>query len=127
MAGDATVVEKDPKARRSIATLVLLEYPPSDKPLRFLIAGSRSVDKDDVGKKAEHGASAFFYEQHSCPTNWIGNAEVIAYDGNPDPHGFLRYVREIDRPDLPDECMEEDRAYFALFPELLSQEPIKPR
>lgn len=75
----------------------------------------------------ERGDSSFYYESHSCPTNWIGDAVMISLNGDTDPHGFLRYVREVDRPDIPDASMEEDEALVALFPEMLDQKPIKPR
>ncbi len=118
--GADTVITKDPNESRRIQILTLLEYPPSDKPLRFLLAGHRYESKRDKSRRD----SRFFYEEHSCPTNWIGESEMIAFDGDTDPHGFLRYVREVDRPDLPDN--DGDAALRQLFPEMESQTPVAP-
>lgn len=121
-----TVTVKDPQGRRSIPTLVLLEYPPSDKPLRFLLRHNRSVKKGEMARDPEYGGPRYYFEEHSCPTNWLRNVCMVALDGDTDPHGFLRYVRDIDEPDIPDGCMEEDAALQALFPEMLSTAPITP-
>lgn len=120
--GEATKIFKDDKGRRKLDTLVLLEYPRTDKPLRFLIKGRRYVENEDQ----EYDGSGYFYEEHSCPTNWLKDCAMVAFDGDTDPHGFLRYVREIDCPDLPDNCMEEDEALIQLFPEMLDTRPLDP-
>ena len=122
--GADTELVKDAKGRRQIKVLTLLEHPAAGAPpLRFLVDGYRFVD--DLCPDGEEDNKRFFYEEHSCPTNWIGDSRMIAWDGDHDPHGFLRYVRQIDTPELPDNCMEEDAALLALFPEMLSSEPIK--
>lgn len=125
--GADTVLVKDPRESRKIDTLVLLEYPPSDKPLRFLIEGMRFVDKKDLSRHPEYGGPRYFYEEHSCPTNWLKHCTMVAFDGDTDPHGFLRYVRDIDRPDLPENCMDEDEALRQMFPEMLDRKPLPPR
>ena len=122
--GVDTVITKDPKGRRAIETLVLLEYPPSELPLRFLMQKQRYEDDSDPDKKSN---AAYYFEEHSCPTNWIGKAVVISLGHDPDPHGFLRYVREIDTPELPEDHNEVDNLYYDLFPELINGEPIAPR
>lgn len=62
----------------------------------------------------------YFYETHSCPTNWIGEAVCIIEDGDTDPHGFLEFVRATfvskeAEPDNPD-------ALFKIFPEVFTGE-----
>ena len=32
-----------------------------------------------------------FYEEHSCPTNWLDNCAAVIENGDDDPHGFLRH------------------------------------
>lgn len=120
MRGEATVIEKIPSGARFADTLVLLEYPPSDKPLRFLMRGRRYELPGDPGDMR------FYYEQHSCPTNWIGQAVMISHGGCTDPHGFLRYVRETPCPDLPETSMGEDEVLVGLFPEMEDVNPVSP-
>ena len=51
----------------------------------------------------------FFYEEHSCPTNWIGHCVAVIKNGDTDPHGFLEYVRSVSiPPDLDIDEMEQD-------------------
>jgi ribosomal protein L37AE/L43A len=72
-------------------TLDLLVLEPQDKPIYFVLTGRHyQTIPDDA-----YDGVQYFYEEHSCPTNWIGNTVMISVDGNTDPHGFLRYVRSM--------------------------------
>jgi len=105
--GVETVLEKS--EQRFDKTLDLLVLDPSDKPVFFVLAGKRFVDHaDDDG-----GNTRYFYEEHSCPTNWIGEAVMIAVGGDTDPHGLLRYVRSV-----PATSDAHDDEIIAAFPEV---------
>jgi ribosomal protein L37AE/L43A len=39
----------------------------------------------------------YYYEQHTCPTNYLQNVEMVINlaDGDTDPHGIFKYVGAI--------------------------------
>lgn len=96
-----------------ISTWDLLVLPPQDKPLYFVVEG---MDWSNRPKDASN--FAFFYEEHSCPTNWL-KPEMMAFDGDTDPHGVIRFVRSIRQT----EVVESDHGgedWEAAFPEIIS-------
>ena len=34
----------------------------------------------------------YFYNQHTCPTNWLRDIEQIEFEGDKDPHGVFEFV-----------------------------------
>lgn len=34
----------------------------------------------------------YFYEEHTCPTNWVSEIEEIVFEGDHDPHGLFELV-----------------------------------
>lgn len=68
----------------------------------------------------------YFYEKHSCPTNWFHDIVAVIEDGDADPHGFLDFVavRDIpegfdpDRPGNTNSGIDEAEVWAELFPEL---------
>lgn len=73
-------------------TLNLLVIPPRDKPVYFVVEGIAAVgDPPGEGKD-------YFYEEHSCPTNYV-ECEAIIYEGDEDPHGVFQFVRAVAAPD----------------------------
>lgn len=81
---------------RTVATDVTLKLPPQTGPVRFIVRGMRflpadgSPDPDTEEERAEQ--DRYFYEEHDCPSNWLG-CEVIGPDGDEDPHGLFRWVK----------------------------------
>lgn len=116
--GDVLV---EPTQHRTIRTLDLLVLKPQDKPVYFVVSGMRftgethawssKAEDDDVVEQARH--KQFYYEEHSCPTNWF-EPEVVYYDGDDDPHGLIEFVAHRDEDGFPaDECVgpnDRDRA-----------------
>ena len=98
-------------------TIVCL--PPQDKPVYFVLANAYPSTEDGLLDSAEADASQqYFYEEHSCPTNWL-QPEVVAFDGDLDPHGLIEYVRRVPA----DQVMFLDEAHLngdwlSVFPEL---------
>lgn len=54
----------------------------------------------DTGDKPPYEETAdnkrYYYEEHTCPTNFMRGVERIIYDGDFDPHGIFKYVRHVD-------------------------------
>lgn len=110
--GAATEVHKI-KSRFS-KTLDLLVLEPHDKTIYFVLLGNRYHPEPDDG----YDGKQFFYESHSCPTNWIGKTVMISVDGNTDPHGLLKFVRSVPSLALPDDPNTEDKIIITAFPEV---------
>jgi hypothetical protein len=34
----------------------------------------------------------YFYNEHTCPTNWLRDIEQIEFEGDTDPHGVFEFV-----------------------------------
>ncbi len=70
-------------------TLVTLE---SKGPVRLIVEGMSHTLKD--GKPDPEDHDEFFYNEHTCPTNFMHNVVKVVdpADGNEDPHGIFAYV-----------------------------------
>lgn len=91
---------------------VLLKVQPSDH-LFFVL---RVRDYNFVG---DEGHDNYFYDEHTCPTNWTNEIVAVIENGDPDPHGFATFVAA--RPE-PAAFEENDYAYMAVFPEITKSE-----
>jgi hypothetical protein len=78
-----------------IETTDVLVLPPQAQPVYFVVRGMRFSHNPDPD-----GAKQFFYEEHSCPTNWL-HPEMVYCDGDADPHGLLKFVSSTDSSMLP--------------------------
>lgn len=105
---DGVVILSKNDTRQFVSCYVLLRR----GDLFFIMRHRRYVENG--GDTDATGSVSFYFEEHSCPTNWLGNtAEVIA-SGESDPHGFLQYVRHIDTEAVED---KENSDWRAMFPE----------
>lgn len=51
-------------------------------------AKDRKENPDDADSNTR-----YYYEEHTCPTNFLGVEEVITDDGDHDPHGIFKFVK----------------------------------
>lgn len=108
-------------AGRRIATMDVLILRPQDKPIYFVVKGMRFEPRDspvteDTGKK-------FFYESHSCPTNWL-QPVLMYHDGSDDPHGLIEYVATVDLAALPPNETVSPNAHEAALVEIIERHAI---
>lgn len=101
-----TDIEVEPVAGHKIDTFVLLKIEPQEKPVFFVVKGLQ------IGTR-EEGHERYYYEEHSCPTNYV-RCEAIISESDSDPHGIFSFVRSIPIPE-ENEPDQEDWALF--FPE----------
>lgn len=96
-------------------SLALLKFDGKDGPVFFVIEHwpSEGEANDEF-----QGHARYFFEEHSCPTNWIGSCVAVIKDGDSDPHGFLEFVRALDKPPEFNDKSEDDLK--KLFPEAFS-------
>lgn len=104
--GQSAAIEKI-EGGGKIETLVLLRV---TDPCFVVVRGMRFADHEDN--------SEYFYNEHTCPTNWAPKIEAFIQDGDTDPHGVAGFVRVIDMPSGHD---EDDADWLALFPETAVQ------
>jgi hypothetical protein len=38
----------------------------------------------------------YFYNEHTCPTNWLQDIQQIEFEGDTDPHGVFEFVSVAD-------------------------------
>lgn len=81
---------------RKINTLVLLVLNGAslrDEPI-FLVTQGMVFEKNG---KIDYSNQEYFYEQHTCPTNFL-RADMLVGDDT-DPHGIFRYLETVAMPD----------------------------
>jgi hypothetical protein len=79
--------DERPDRERWERAFVVLEIPPHDKPIRLLLD-----THTHVGPGFDDSSRTYFYDEHTCPTNWTRDIAELVIDGDSDPHGFARYV-----------------------------------
>lgn len=95
--------------------LVLLKVDPDELPLYFVIA-ARHYQSDDQDQGYDH--NSYFYDEHTCPTNWTDDIVAVVANGDDDPHGFAKFVRRIPMPDDMDDAGDgSEKSWQELFPE----------
>jgi hypothetical protein len=85
---------------RRVPTVDILVLPPQEKPVYFVVEGGRFEDPTIPDDCPEEESKEFYYESHSCPTNWL-DPIMVYHDGDTDPHGLIQFVLYADRDTLP--------------------------
>ena len=73
----------------------ILELPPQTESVFFTVRSMRFNEPVLTEKATE--AHRFFFEEHTCPTNWMDRVEEIRIGQDRDPYGLFRYVRSYDK------------------------------
>lgn len=116
-----------PEPGRKVPTLDLLVLRPQSPPVYlarrgFSIVGDRGVAGKDhpIDSPESQDSTRFYYEEYSCPTNWLNNFVMMAVDRDHDPHGVIDFVRRVARPAAVggDDCSAEVESVLAAFPEI---------
>jgi|SRR6185369_1883682 len=98
--------------------LSLLKLQAGDRTVYFVIASASSSTSIEELQKNK----AFFFQEHSCPTNWLKDVVAVIEDGNDDPHGVLEFVRSVFIPDDASiEELEEKEKLLSIFPEAFNK------
>lgn len=82
---------------------VLLRYAASTRndPLHVILQTSHA--SDDLAMEAvEPGSSSigYYYDEHTCPTNWTREIHTIVAGQDSDPHGVFEFVAAMDFEDV---------------------------
>lgn len=70
---------------------VVLEVVPTEEPIRFQVLS----EEYDHGEGYTDRNLEYFYNEHTCPTNWIRDVKKIIVGSDTDPHGFARVVQSF--------------------------------
>lgn len=90
---------------KKIDTLVLLRK----DDLFLVVKGMRFVGH---GKDETIGANdQYFYEQHTCPTNYLKDVVAVIQGDSADPHGLFEYWNTVDAAGV-DDCESDSVEYW---------------
>ncbi len=70
---DGSVQIEQMPGERIVKTFDVLRLPPQDKDVYFIVSGMRFEPGENHAE--------YFYESHSCPTNWL-RPEMVYHDGD---------------------------------------------
>ena len=103
--------------QQKVDTLDLLILLPQEKPVYFVIKG---MGFRKIGERTDFDGKDFFYESHSCPTNWLRQIERLVIENDDDPHGLLRFVRSIESASavMQEQGNFSEADVFKTFPEI---------
>lgn len=100
-----------------IKRLVLLDLDIDglEKPIQIVVHGMRFEPKYGLCK-SQSEADEYFYNEHTCPTNYLQSIEIIIEGDNADPHGIFKFNKAIDLDDeLKSKICEIGRNNSVLF------------
>ena len=101
--GTPSVTTVKPDKPKSEEVYDLLVLPPQDEPV-YLI-----VSTEDYGHKDRD--QSFYYNEHTCPTNWIKNVVGIVIGADSDPHGLFEFVGRTYHHEASAENIHHDNNY----------------
>lgn len=78
------------RAEKQVRQTVLLEIRPTEEPIRFRVSVPRVRFHKD--QQEHEDGIRYYYEEHTCPTNWFGLVDQISVGEDTDPHGFVEVV-----------------------------------
>lgn len=70
-----TIIQYEGQSKPFAPALALLRTRTS--PAIYFIVPVRSMDPDNVGE------NRYFYDEHTCPTNWINDSTIVVRNGQP--------------------------------------------
>ncbi len=97
-------------------TYDLLVIPPRAEPVYLVVNGTLFDCK--IGEEKDEDGKQFYYDEHTCPTNWVDRIEAFCHDGDVDPHGVAQFVRSVPVPEYEGDCNDDNQKFKTLFPEL---------
>ncbi len=103
-------------------TLVLLRIDGKIGPIYFVVEGLNTWPEtlDEM-----IGHARYFYEEHTCPTNFIG-VPLISIAGDHDPHGLFKFVDAVWMMDEYKAAAygSEEEYLLRIFPQIAQEKTI---
>jgi hypothetical protein len=99
-------------------TLSLLKICANEGDIYFVMeinSGYQDINQSPKTLAEIQDYNKYYFEEHSCPTNWIGDCVAIIQDSDTDPHGIMEFIKTVKIPLDFDLNKEKDLEKF--FPE----------
>lgn len=105
-------IRNDKAGVKTKPSVTLLKLEAGSSPVFIILDNPRNAG-ETIEQIKEH--QQYVFEEHSCPANWMPQCVAIIQDGDPDPHGFLTFVRSADVPEGFETYGHQD--WDKIFPE----------
>lgn len=98
--GDVDIAQSTKEHDTFMPCLVLLKSQHKDNPIYVMLNG-KAHSTQIVLEQQEQGSSAqpYYYNSHTCPTNFIRDIIAVTFKQDIDPHGVFEFVRLLSIPD----------------------------
>lgn len=107
---------------RFTRSMALLKLDGKGGPVFFVMDHARYHASETESDEENQKHQRYYFEEHSCPTNWLRKCVAVIQNGDWDPHGFLDFVRAADVP--RDFDTDDDSQWENLFPEAFDKVTI---
>ncbi len=94
--GEVDFVATDKRTEHQAILLKIPAFKPG--PIYFLVRGMKFFPNDESADEPYDDRHRYFYEEHTCPTNWLSDVSVMSYGGDADPHGVAEFVASAPWP-----------------------------
>lgn len=84
-----------PTGRKDTPVTVTLQSITEPKIILKLNAWKDAYSQNDSQEEYEEH-ERYFYDEHTCPTNWTREIVEIIFQGDHDPHGIFEFVSVVD-------------------------------
>lgn len=111
---DVEVTRENDGAPSFSRSMALLRFDGKSGPVFFVMDHNRYHSAPGESDEENQSHQRYFFEEHSCPTNWLRECVCVIQNDDTDPHGFLSFVRASDVPEDFDEYQAD---WSILFPE----------
>lgn len=61
-------------------------------PIEFKLNTWKYAHSQNLSREEYESHETYFYNEHTCPTNWVSLIEQIKVGEDTDPHGLFRFV-----------------------------------
>jgi hypothetical protein len=61
-------------------------------PITVKVNTWKYAHSQDLSQEEYEHNTRYFYNEHTCPTNWLRDIEQIEFEGDHDPHGVFEFV-----------------------------------
>lgn len=86
-----TDFEVAPTGRKQTPVTVTLRSP-TTPPITVKVNTWKYAHSQDLPLEEYVDNQRYFYNEHTCPTNWLRDIEQIEFEGDRDPHGVFEFV-----------------------------------
>lgn len=64
----------------------------TEPPITVKVNAWKYAHSQDLSKEEFEEGARYFYDEHTCPTNWLRDIKQIEFKGDTDPHGVFEFV-----------------------------------